>query len=192
MKTKINWSVIQTEYDKDMSQRDIIKKYKMSSKTITMAVRRGDLISRSKSDASKLGCIKHPRTHTIESKAKLSKIAKANGFGGHTSKHRLYFKKKDGSEVYLHSSYEILLASIFEELNVIWDRPKPFIWIDDNGIDHRYYPDFKVGEKYFDTKNDYLAKIDARKIELVKEQNNIDLSILLLPQITKEHIALLV
>lgn len=132
------------------------------------------------------------RPHTAKSKANLSKIAKANGLGGHTSKRKLYFKKNDGTEVYLQSSYEIKFAEILEELNIIWERPTPLIWIDDNGKDHRYYPDFKVNEKYFDTKNDYLAKIDARKIELVSQQNNIDLKIITLTQITKEYIASLV
>lgn len=132
------------------------------------------------------------RPHTEESKANLSKIAKANGLGGHTSKRKLYFKKNDGTEVYLQSSYEIKFAEILEELNIIWERPAPLIWIDDEGKDHRYYPDFKIGEKYFDTKNDYLAKIDARKIELVSQQNDVDLTIVTLRQITKEFIAAIV
>jgi len=132
----------------------------------------------------------HTRTiHTNESKANLSKKAKANGLGGHTSKLKLYFRKNDGTEVYLQSSYEIKFAQILEELNIIWERPAPLPWIDDNGIDHKYYPDFKVGDKYFDTKNDYLAKIDARKIELVILQNSVDLKIVSLNQINKEYIA---
>lgn len=129
------------------------------------------------------------KPHSEESKRYRSELAKKNGLGGHTSKFRMMFKKKDGSIVYLQSSYEIKLAEIFEELNIIWTRPEPLYWLDDEGINHRYYPDFKVGERYFDTKNDYLAKIDARKIQLVSEQNDVDLRILLLPQITKEYIA---
>ena len=57
---------------------------------------------------------------------------------------------------------------LLEKLGIIWSRPNPLTWIDDDGIDHRYYPDFLIGHLYIDTKNDYLAIKDARKIELVK------------------------
>lgn len=128
------------------------------------------------------------RKHTDKTKLKMSKNAKERGFGGHTSKHKLYFEKNDGSVVYLQSSYEIEFAVILEKLNIEWSRPDPVNWIDDRGVSHRYYPDFKVGCIYLDTKNDYLAKLDARKIELVKMQNNIDLRIVLKSEITEDYI----
>ena len=40
-----------------------------------------------------------------------------------------------------------------------------------------------------DTKNNYLAAKDAEKIKKVKEQNNIDLRIVLNEQINKDYIA---
>ena len=118
----------------------------------------------------------------------LSQRAKLQGFGGHTSKRKLYFKKNNGEVVYLQSSYEIEFATILEDLRVDWERPNPLQWIDKEGKDHRYYPDFKVGSLYLDTKNDYLARIDAKKIELVKEQNNIDLRIVTKEQINKKWV----
>lgn len=128
------------------------------------------------------------RVHTQETKDKLSKIAKERGLGGHTSKTRLYFKKKTGEEVYLQSSYELLFAEILEELNIEWCRPAPLIWVDDAGDTHRYYPDFKVGEKYFDTKNDYLAIKDAEKISKVSQQNNVVVEIVRFNDINREYI----
>ena len=130
--------------------------------------------------------------HTIESRRKLSVAAKKNNLGGHTSKQKLYFKKKDLSEVYLQSSYEVEFATILEELNIKWSRPEPLKWIDINGESHKYYPDFKIGDVYIDTKNNYLAVKDLPKIMAVKEQNDVDLRMVTKDQITKEFIASLV
>ena len=132
------------------------------------------------------------RIVTQETKAKLSAIAKNRGFGGHTSKLKVYFKKNCGDIVYLQSSYELRLATILEELSVCWSRPSPFIWIDAAGKDHKYYPDFKIGELYLDTKNNYLAIKDLPKIEAVKSLHNIDLRIITEDMLTKEFIASLI
>jgi hypothetical protein len=127
-----------------------------------------------------------------ETKAKLSIAAKRNQLGGHTSKRKIFYKKKDGTEVYLQSSYEILLAEILDKLDIEWSRPNPLFWIDDNKVDHRYYPDFKVNDLYFDTKNDYLIEKDKVKIQKVIEQNNIKLIVLSKKDITEEYIRQLV
>ena len=128
------------------------------------------------------------RGQTEEAKARLSKLAKERGLGGHTSKQRLRFKRNNGCIVYLQSSYEVLFAQILEELGIEWSRPKPLQWVDECGIDHRYYPDFKIGEKYFDTKNDYLAIKDADKIERVSKQNNVHVEIVTYNKINREYI----
>lgn len=120
---------------------------------------------------------------------KLSKAAIKRGLGGHTSKTKLYYKTKDGSEIYLQSSYEIKFATILDELNIEWSRPDPLNWIDDAGKSHRYYPDFKIGNIYIDTKNDFLAKKDLPKIESVKRQNNIDLRIVTKDMINHTFVA---
>ena len=132
------------------------------------------------------------RRHSFETKQKLSKIAKENNFGGHTSKQRLFFKKNNNDIVYLQSSYEIRFAQILEDLSIEWSRPSPLKWIDDNGIDHKYYPDFKIGNIYIDTKNDYLAIKDKPKIDKVKEQNNVDIRIVTNEYINIEYIGSLV
>lgn len=63
-----------------------------------------------------------------------------------------------------------------------------FIWKNENGIEHRYYPDFYLPEYnvYLDPKNDYLINnksvrfgiTDTKKIKLVCEQNEIRIVIL--------------
>lgn len=128
------------------------------------------------------------RGQTREAKDKLSKLAKERGFGGNTSKQRLYFKKNNGDVVYLQSSYEIKFAELLEEMNIQWSRPDPLLWVDDNGNDHRYYPDFKIGDKFFDTKNDYLAVKDKDKIERVSQQNNVVVEIVTYENIHRTYI----
>lgn len=136
----------------------------------------------------KLASASHLRGQTEETKQKLSKIAKDRGLGGHTSKVKLYFKKKDGTVVYLQSSYELKFAYLLEEMNIKWSRPDPLPWVDRNGEYHRYYPDFKIGSIYIDTKNDYLAVADLPKINTVRLQNNVDLRIVTKDMINEEFV----
>lgn len=136
----------------------------------------------------KISKLNKDRGQSIEAKAKLSKIAKERGLGGHISKQQIFFEKKNGEVVYLQSSYEIKFASILEELQIEWTRPSPLVWIDSNGEDHKYYPDFKIGNKFFDTKNDYLAIKDADKIERVSKQNNVVVEIITYDKINKDYI----
>lgn len=132
------------------------------------------------------------KKHSVETKEKLRKAAKAREFGGHTSKKRMTFIKRDGEIVHLQSSYEIRFATLLEQLNISWSRPTPLLWIDDKGIVHRYYADFKVGNVYIDTKNDYLAIKDLPKINAVRDQNNIDIRIVTLNMINAEFIGTLI
>lgn len=130
--------------------------------------------------------------HSEDGLKRLSDGAKKRGLGGHTSKQKLKYKMKNGNFVYLQSSYEIKLAEILDLLELDWTRPEPLMWVDDNGLGHRYYPDFKVGKFFLDTKNDFLALKDARKIKLVNIQNKVDVKIIRKEQITKEFISSLI
>ena len=142
----------------------------------------------SKEAKKKISEINKKRGQTLEAKAKLSKLAKERGLGGHTSKQRLYFKKNNGDVVYLQSSYEIKFAKLLEEMDIEWSRPGPLYWVDETGNDHRYYPDFLIQNKYFDTKNNYLVVKDKNKIERVSQQNNVVVEIVTYENITKEYI----
>lgn len=140
----------------------------------------------------KLSKLNSERMISEETRKKMSVTAKKRNFGGHTSKRRIFFEKKNGDVIYLQSSFEIRFAQILEELNISWERPDPLVWIDSNGIDHKYYPDFKIGDIYIDTKNDYLAIADLSKIEAVRNQNKIDLRIVTESLINKDYIGSLV
>lgn len=129
---------------------------------------------------------------TLSGLKRLSEVAIANNLGGHTSKQKLYFQKLDGTVIFLQSSYEIKFAELLEEMSIEWSRPDPLNWIDEYGKNHRYYPDFKVGDIYVDTKNDYLAVKDLPKIKAVQNQNDVDVRIVTQDMINKEYIASLV
>lgn len=141
--------------------------------------------SRKKMSEKSLG-----RKHTEEHKKYMSEIAHRRELGGHTSKRRMEYVCKDGSVVILQSSYEIRLAQILDDVGITWERPPYMLWKDAVGVNHRYYADFKVGDVYLDTKNSYLATKDAEKIKQVKEQNAVDLRVVLEHEINKETMLL--
>lgn len=121
--------------------------------------------------------------HSEEFKKKQSIIAKQRGLGGHTSKRRIWYR----DDIYLQSSFEIRLAKILDDLGIEWSRPDPFLYVTETG-EHRYYPDFKVGNIYLDTKNEYLAIKDSIKIETVRQQTGADIRIVREHEITKEYV----
>ena len=121
---------------------------------------------------------------------KYSDNAKRNCFGGHTSKNSIYYLCKNGTIVYLHSSYEKEMAENLDKNNINWIRPEPFLYIGKDNKQHRYYPDFYLVDYdiYLDPKNNYLITKDQEKINLVSTQNNIKIFILNKDQLTWEYI----
>ena len=164
--------------------------------SLKMLLDRGDITQEEfnfKIEASRKGGLNcpgqpHDPAARLIRNQKLREAAIRNNLGGHTSKLKIHYKMKDGTIVYLQSSYEIEFAKILDKLCINWSRPNPLNWIDSDGVSHRYYPDFKVGTVYIDTKNDYLAIKDLPKITAVRTQNSIDLRIVTKKNITEEYI----
>lgn len=129
------------------------------------------------------------RPCSAATRKKMSELAVTRGFGGHTSKRKIWYTCKDGAVIFLQSSYEVKFATLLDAMNIGWCRPAPLAWIDSTGMPHRYYPDFHVGKMLFDTKNDYLIKKDAEKIRAVMEQNGVVIHVVSLGMITEEYIA---
>lgn len=126
-------------------------------------------------------CLSHPCSE--DRKVKMRELAIQRHLGGwHTS------RTFDYKGIKLDSQYELDVAKELDENQIKWERPTYFIWKDENGIEHRYYPDFYLPEYnvYLDPKNDYLINnksvrfgiTDAEKIKLVCEQNAIRIVIL--------------
>ena len=106
--------------------------------------------------------------------------AERREFGGHTSKQSIYYKRLDNTEVYLHSSFEIKVATELDSYNISWIRPPPLSWVDQNNEKRRYYPDFYLPDFniFLDPKNDYLIRKDKEKIKRVCTQNNVKILVL--------------
>lgn len=178
---------LQTEETKEKIKNSLRLKFNTLNKELPCLICGKLLSSRKRKTQYCIDCLrKQPKS--LDTKKKLSDAAIKNNFGGNTSKIRIWYKKKNGSEIWLQSSYELKFAELLDELNLEWSRPKPFIWIDENNKQHRYYPDFKVNNTYYDTKNDYLAIKDKNKIDCVIQQNNINLIIVKYNEINKDFI----
>ena len=121
----------------------------------------------------------------------ISNTAKNNPlFGGNKNNKSFWYTSSIAGKVYLESSYELIIAQILDNNNIIWSRPKPFKWIDSNNVSHNYFPDFHLLDSniYLDPKNYYLILKDKDKIERVKQQNNIKVFILNKTQLTLNYI----
>lgn len=111
------------------------------------------------------------RKHSLETKQHLKEKALASPHRRLVRSIRKY-TQKDGTIVNLDSSWEEALAIRLDELNVIWIRPDPIKWIDDNGITHNYFPDFYLVDfdVYLDPKNPYAIKAQESKIKCLTKQ----------------------
>jgi len=119
-----------------------------------------------------------------------SKAAKEQGFGGYRENagRSKKFRVVDsfGKSTTLQSSYELQCAEILDKLNIKWVRPKALKY--DNG--KNYFADFYLTNYniWLDPKNPYKAKLDEEKINKVKEQNNINLYVILNEELTEDYI----
>lgn len=116
----------------------------------------------------KLRIVNIGRKHTEETKKRMSKAALA-------SNHRRLRKGVvEYKGILLDSSWELALAKRLDKLNIIWERPKPLPWIDEEGQKHNYFPDFYLPEKnlYLDPKNPHAIRVQKKKLELLLNQYN--------------------
>jgi len=124
--------------------------------------------------------------HSNETKETLSLLA-CNRLQKH-SKYSKNIEYKPG--VILESSYEVKLAEILDDLNILWVKVrKGFKWFD--GIKtRRYIPDFYLPDYdiFLDPKNDYLIKRDEKKIKSAMELNDIKVIVLCFKELTRQKI----
>jgi very-short-patch-repair endonuclease len=72
MGSKYNWLEIQKLHDDGMSQRDIVKQFGMSFKSIQLATKRGEFIPRTRSEGVKTHRAKSKRVVSAATKKKIS------------------------------------------------------------------------------------------------------------------------
>ena len=72
----------------------------------------------------------------------------------------------------LDSSWEEALAMRLDELDINWLRPDPMKWVDADGLDHNYFPDFYLPDFdiYLDPKNPQAFRVQKHKIDCLQEQ----------------------
>ena len=105
------------------------------------------------------------KTHTIESRERMS-------IGSSASNHR---RLRKGTILYkdilLDSSWELALAIRLDELNIKWSRPEPIKWIDIDGKERNYFPDFYLDDYnlYLDPKNTQAFKVQKKKIDILNQ-----------------------
>lgn len=168
MQKIFDWELLQKEYDSGLSQKDLARKYQMSTRTIILSAKKGILKMRSKSEAAKLDAKKHPRKHTEEFKEQQRRnILKRYEEGwmpkAGRSKKFLYESSIAGS-VYVDGTWELKVAQ-WLDINVkFWSRnTKRFEYFDTDK--RRYYtPDFWIEDwdSYLEVKG-YETKLDRCK-----------------------------
>lgn len=155
-----------------MSLRQLANHYRVPVSTI-----RGLRLSvRTHSEAGRLYNKNNPgRTHTIETRDKLSKTMASRMKG-----RKISSKRFNHNGIILESSWEKKVADTLDLNNVDWIRPEPLVYYLEDGSIHRYFPDFYLPKYnvYLDPKNSYVLKKDQKKLELVQQANDITLLIL--------------
>jgi len=86
------------------------------------------------------------------------------------------YTKKNGEVIQVQGGYELALASFWDNNNIAFQTHKGcFDYVDDENVQHRYYPDFvrtiDSNEVYYDTKNSFLKGKTQLKISQVMKCN---------------------
>jgi len=110
------------------------------------------------------------KKHTDETKALIKAKALASNH------RRLVRKPIMYNGILLDGTWELTLAKRLDYLKVKWIRPNPLKWIDADGLEHNYFPDFYLPDYdlYLDPKNPQAFKVQRNKIEILdRTYNNI-------------------
>lgn len=164
-KKHYDWVKVQKDYDSGLSYREISKKYNMSQQSIANARKRGDIVTRTTSEAGKLYYKSNPAKQMgNEARDRLSKRMSENNPGGRSKWFEVNGKKVQGT-------WERNFALYCNENNIEWDRCKPWKYILD-GKERSYTPDFFILEKnlYIEIKGRWWGD-DKRKMEAVINQH---------------------
>lgn len=189
------WKEFQNYYDLGNSLAKCCSKFTTSMGAVFHAKSLGKVKTRNRSEAglqaSENETEEQRANRILNVKAALKKTTKSVGGYRPGAGRSKKFKVIDsfGSPVCLQSSYEFLLYQILERNKIKWIRPT-FVTYELEGRKCKYFADFFLPDNrlYIDTKNDYLIKIDKKKIEAVKSQNKIKLIVLSKKEISGESI----
>jgi hypothetical protein len=86
-----------------------------------------------------------------------------------------YFNHIQETEVLLESSWELAVAKHLDSKGVRWVRPGYVRWVDNNGKNRLYYPDFELIDYglFLDPKNSTAARLETDKMAAVSKLINL-------------------
>lgn len=164
-KKHYNWTELQQDYDNGLSYRNLEKKYGVTQNAIANAKKRGDLKTRTISDAGLL-YFKHntPTVMGQEARDRQSKRMSENNPGGKSKWFEINGKKVQGT-------WELNFAKHCNKHSIQWDRCKPWKYVKD-GKTRSYTPDFYIPSKdlYIEIKGRWWGD-DRRKMDCVIKQH---------------------
>lgn len=89
-----------------------------------------------------------------------SKRTVFNNFWKYRTKNPIIYESKIAGKMKLDSKWELEVAKRLDELNVEWYRPRVRLpYLDSNGIEHGYFPDFyvKTFNCFIEVKSEFIA-----------------------------------
>ena len=164
-KKHYDWIEIQKDYDAGLSFRGLQHKYGIAFNSLVNAKNRGDLITRTKSEASKLRIAEHgPTVMGQDARRRLSERMSQHNPGGKSKWYEVSGKKVQGT-------WERNFALYCNENNIAWDRCKPWKYVLDGKI-KSYTPDFYLPafDLYVEIKGRWWGN-DRAKMDAVIEQH---------------------
>ena len=164
-KKHYDWIEIQKDYVAGLSFRGLQHKYGIAFNSLVNAKNRGDLITRTKSEASKLRIAEHgPTVMGQDARRRLSERMSQNNPGGKSKWYEVSGKKVQGT-------WERNFALYCNENNIAWDRCKPWKYVLDGKI-KSYTPDFYLPafDLYVEIKGRWWGN-DRAKMDAVIEQH---------------------
>jgi hypothetical protein len=174
--SKHDWTLIQQDYDTGMSQRELRAKHGVHFKSITMAIKRGDLVPRDKATAQKNAIRKYGvAPMSADARAALSERQSLNNSGGRCK----WFWVGDQ---HVQGTWERDAGLKLTELGIEWRKCAgkadiiPYVL---EGKTRRYTPDFYLPAQdvYLEFKG-YWWGDDRKKMDAVLEQTEKNIVIL--------------
>ena len=82
---------------------------------------------------------------------------------------------KNGTVVFLESTWEVKMAQWLDINQIEWIRPNHLKWIDSFGKHRKYFPDFYLPQYdiFLDPKNPYQIQLGQEKLEFFKNRINL-------------------
>lgn len=169
-----NWKEIQREYDSGLSHSQLMSKFGFTSRALFLARKRGDFVSRSISEGTKLWALQNPKStewYTFYGK-QISETIKKKVVNNewHTSLARHMHINYNGID--LHGSWEVAYAKYLDANKIKWIRNKdsfPYAFKD---TIRRYTPDFYLTDlaHYIEIKGYKTDKDDAKWMQFPKDK----------------------